>query len=349
VPPEEQFWQRYSPHHEFPLSSATSIVLHALVIGLLILLGVLLFTGDNEGTKPPKIDFKVVKGELGRKFGSGPGGSGGSPEGVGAEAGGKDTKAKTEVTAKTEKEPPGNTLDPAALLKEVEPKKLQVKISPKGERTISGDVAFGKLAQATAQAESDLKKVLSKGKGDSGSGGGLDSGSDKGKGPDKGSGLGGKDKGGGGGNTTEEIRAKRQLRWTLIFRTQHGMDYRDQLSDLGATLAIPTERGEYLIIRDLKKGARGGKIDDVRESVGDRIFWTDSQPLSVKSLSDALGLNPPPPAIHAFFPHKLEATLLKLELNYRGLPEDEIDETRFRIIRRGGTYVPEVSYQTKKR
>ena len=25
IPPEEKFWQRYSPHHEFPLSTVTSI------------------------------------------------------------------------------------------------------------------------------------------------------------------------------------------------------------------------------------------------------------------------------------------------------------------------------------
>ena len=32
APFEEPFWQRYSPHHEFPLSSATSIALHMLAL-----------------------------------------------------------------------------------------------------------------------------------------------------------------------------------------------------------------------------------------------------------------------------------------------------------------------------
>src|SRR5262249_25503504 len=39
VPPDETIWQRYSPHHEFPLSSVTSVTLHILVIVLLGLLG----------------------------------------------------------------------------------------------------------------------------------------------------------------------------------------------------------------------------------------------------------------------------------------------------------------------
>src|SRR5262245_33626219 len=40
IPPEEKFWQRYSPHHEAPLSGASSFFLHigALGLGLLIVL-----------------------------------------------------------------------------------------------------------------------------------------------------------------------------------------------------------------------------------------------------------------------------------------------------------------------
>src|SRR5437588_6756061 len=34
VPPDERFWRRYSPHHELPLSSVSSVALHLLVVGL---------------------------------------------------------------------------------------------------------------------------------------------------------------------------------------------------------------------------------------------------------------------------------------------------------------------------
>src|SRR2546427_35670 len=37
LPPEERFWKRYSPHHEFTLSSASSAVVHILALGILVL------------------------------------------------------------------------------------------------------------------------------------------------------------------------------------------------------------------------------------------------------------------------------------------------------------------------
>jgi hypothetical protein len=42
TPPEEQFWKRYSPHGEAPLSLAGSLGLHALAFGGLLLFGVYL-------------------------------------------------------------------------------------------------------------------------------------------------------------------------------------------------------------------------------------------------------------------------------------------------------------------
>jgi hypothetical protein len=69
VPPDEQFWVRYSPHHEFPLSSITSITLHLLLI-LLLLVGIWLAwkLGWTEDTRGVPIDPVVLEGG-----GSGPG------------------------------------------------------------------------------------------------------------------------------------------------------------------------------------------------------------------------------------------------------------------------------------
>src|ERR1700676_683811 len=39
LPPEERFWKRYSPHHEFSLSGVTSFAVHGLVAALILLLG----------------------------------------------------------------------------------------------------------------------------------------------------------------------------------------------------------------------------------------------------------------------------------------------------------------------
>ncbi len=37
VPPDERFWRRYSPHGELPLSGASSLAVHLLLFGLLML------------------------------------------------------------------------------------------------------------------------------------------------------------------------------------------------------------------------------------------------------------------------------------------------------------------------
>ena len=69
IPPEEAFWQRYSPHHEAPLSGVTSAVLHALVLGLFLFGGWLLWKlGLGHDTKPLPVDVVQMLG-----------GGGGSP------------------------------------------------------------------------------------------------------------------------------------------------------------------------------------------------------------------------------------------------------------------------------
>lgn len=39
LPPDEKFWKRYSPHHEFPLSTVASIAIHAMVGAVILCLG----------------------------------------------------------------------------------------------------------------------------------------------------------------------------------------------------------------------------------------------------------------------------------------------------------------------
>jgi hypothetical protein len=58
-PPEEEFWVRYSPHHELPLSSVTSVALHILAIVFLALIGWIAvnFFDDN---KPPEVTAVAI-------------------------------------------------------------------------------------------------------------------------------------------------------------------------------------------------------------------------------------------------------------------------------------------------
>ena len=73
VPPDERFWQHYSPHGEFPLSSVSSLVIHLLFFGLLALtawLGVVLFSHSSRS-----LPVEAVRLDLG--------GGGGNPHGRG--------------------------------------------------------------------------------------------------------------------------------------------------------------------------------------------------------------------------------------------------------------------------
>src|SRR4051812_18787282 len=83
VPPDEQFWQRYSPHHEFPLSTVTSAALHILVIALLLIGGwLLLKLGWTDPASPVPVDA-VALGAGNSKAG---GGNGAGDDGAAAEA-----------------------------------------------------------------------------------------------------------------------------------------------------------------------------------------------------------------------------------------------------------------------
>src|SRR5438067_9637644 len=80
TPPEERFWQRYSPHHEAPLSGVGSFVLHGLVLGILIL-GYTLLNQRREAESNRLVTMDVVQLEGG---GSGFEGGGGEPGAPGA-------------------------------------------------------------------------------------------------------------------------------------------------------------------------------------------------------------------------------------------------------------------------
>ena len=61
--PDERFWQRYSPHHEFPLSSVSSVMLHALILLLLGLAAFIAFKlGLSDRAKSPPVQVVEVSG-----------------------------------------------------------------------------------------------------------------------------------------------------------------------------------------------------------------------------------------------------------------------------------------------
>jgi hypothetical protein len=329
LPPEEKFWKRYSPHHELPLSTASSVLIHAIALTVLIVGSVLL---AKYGFGENKVEVGVL--DI-------PGGTGGQPGGVEGPATGVEQKEDVRQSAPADEEVKPATPKPEEL-KDVNKTPAPVIESVKDPgRVIEEPGAysqeFAKAREAIAQQVAAATGFASKGQGGSGEGGGKGGGVGTGEGDNRGPGKG-----------KIQQRKTRQQRWVMIFNTRDGDDYTKQLQSLKAILAVPVpdEKDQYLVIEDLSQRPVQPKKKDLQEIK--RIYWIDDKPESVASLSRALGLNPVPSFIVAFFPEELEQELLEKELKYRRLDEDRIEETRFQVRRKGGGYEPVVVEQHTK-
>ena len=146
VPPEEEFWVRYSPHHEFPLSSATSFTLHFLAIAMLALIAWLLWSGEDTDSSLPSME-PVVVGQHG--------GGGGSKEGVGDAPGGEQPAAPQEnVNEDTQaKNKPKNDADTGPVLDDTQIQSVPVDVGPSdGGRTIAAGKAVEELTDTGRRA-----------------------------------------------------------------------------------------------------------------------------------------------------------------------------------------------------
>jgi hypothetical protein len=330
-PPEEKFWQHYSPHHEFPLSSITSVALHVLAVVLLAVVGwVLIKLGLGDENKPPDVRAVIVED---------PGG-GGSKTGVAGNKGtGGNPLPAEEVGPPTEATPKENVEIKDVEVGKVDPLQLPEIKDDQGRQIIQkSNEAMKRLGALDADARSKLfGSVGDKGQGGSGSGGGYGSGEGSGHGPGKGAGK----------NLSQ--RQKRLLRWSMTFNTQNGEDYLNQLRDLkpgtGAILAVPAGNHQYEVIRDLAQRPAKGQVEDI--GTIKRISWVDDKPESVAGLARALGI-PKPEYFIAFFPQELEEHLARLEREFANRNEDDIEETRFVVDRAADGYHARVVAQTPK-
>lgn len=329
VLPEEQFWQRYSPHHEFPLSSTASVALHILVLAFLSVAAwaALYFFGDD--TKPPDVSAVVVDS-----------GGGGSKNGV---ENGPGSGAVKEDTGPTQPDKPPQPDDIKDVnVKEPDPIKLEVNDDKGRPLNVTASEAIKNLSKVDEDARKKLWNSMAgdKGKGGSGKGGGYGSGVGTGTGS-----------GAGSGNKAMSQRQKRAVRWVMHFKVYDGTEYLRQLRDLkpgtGAILAVPAGHGQFEVIRDLSKKPAKGKIEEL-ESLN-RIFWMSDDPTSVAGLAQALGI-PTPPYFAAFLPPELEDELARQEREKSGgAREDDIERTDFDVVRSQDGYRAQVLSVTRRR
>jgi hypothetical protein len=324
VPPEERFWLRYSPHHEFPLANVTSFVAHGLAFGLALLLVVAIGPGRNH-----QVPVEAVRlgGGGGQKTGNGDGPAGGRPP-LEAAANLPDRNAEASPDD-------GRRLDLKATrspewTKDRNPDAKRAFEQPNLTPSLSAFRRLNDKVHAKFQPRGETPRGLD---GD-GSGGG--------KGPGAGPGTGGIGGPGKGGALTR--RERRMQRWRMLFTVGNGAEYVRQLKGLGAILAIPVKESrdwcEYRIVRDL--GRRPAQLLDEDITKIQQIYWHDIDPRSIAEVMTVLSLSIRPSHFVAFMPVELEDRLFEMEMKHaEGRPEKQIKETVFRVRQIGGRYQPE--------
>ena len=163
VPPDERFWQRYSPHYELPISGVSSFAVHAVVLGLAAVIATFGWFMLQEN-KP--IPMETV--EL-------PGGSGANPKGIGNAPG--DGALPENLPRDQQPKPPDKPQEQPADLPQVKKSDAEpvppLPADPAGTRAIDDSGSTARLSGLQDAASKKLMASLAgKGEGGSGSGGG---------------------------------------------------------------------------------------------------------------------------------------------------------------------------------
>jgi len=322
LPPEPEFWQVYSKHYEFPLSTVGSIAAHVFAFAFLVLLLRYAMTGKDKTSVP----IKVVAVATGNQDGDG-----GMDGAIGGGSDGTDEKVDN-------KEPTENQPPPPETPQLVDPKVIAREFMPQfvNDPDAINQFAKNEAVQAFSKMEESIRKPLQQG---------LTKKSDNPDGPGRATeGNTGAGEGGSGGTIT----SRRVMRWTLRFNTRDGRDYLNQLDAMGAGIMIPQppDFRTAHIIRDLKT-PNSGKEEDLAQFT--QMHFSDQRPDSVKEITRALKLDFTPPYFTAFFPKEFEDNLAAQEKAYRGRKEEDIRETVFSIIIRAGKPDVKVVEQTPLR
>jgi hypothetical protein len=150
---------------------------------------------------------------------------------------------------------------------------------------------------------------------------------------------------GGGGGTGTSGRGARVARWVLHFNTRSSKDYLKQLDGVGAQIAFPEVGNKWRYYFDVSSKKRRSEVRDLTSE--NRVYWVDEKPQSIGGVAQELGIAVPPFMI-VFLPVALEDRMLKLELAYQNLSEDEIRRTDFAVVVRAGHYDIRVTRQIPK-
>jgi hypothetical protein len=347
---EETFWQRYSPHHEFPLATVSAVTLCGMALGVLILLWLVNFGLNPEFEGPPGSDAVAVL--------PGGGGPGMDDEGTSTAplAKAKTELAPSDVPSKPTAPRPAAPTDP--LVKDFKANPLTVP----GEQEASLDTRpFEKLEKDANQADLERRiqaerAAAQKAKRESaktGSGGppggkngpGAGGGTGTGVGPGNGSGTGPN----GGGTrgwrapTVQEIHARR---WRITLAPDIDLHLRTLIA-MRVTYIFVDNGGRLHQVLDLKRTPVETKaippIDPTRV-----VAWQFEDQRILPGLALKLGLRFRPKMGLITLPADVEQNLAAVEqeaMLKQGRPEGTIRQTHFgvRFNNANGTYEPYVT------
>jgi len=322
LPPAEQFWKKYSPHYELPISTVATGAFHLLVVATIIIIATLLMKPVE---KPPVPVRSITLTDAPSGSLNGSPGSGGGDE-------------KAEVTDERPEEPVRNI--PKADLERVMVAASQwvpeLKDNQDALKAMVESPNFKKLDGLNE----DLKKRIAKGFGNP-NGSGDNAG--KGNTGEAGTGSGGK----GGPDATSS--GSRSSRWIITFKTNSGPDYLRQLSAFGAKIVVeePPDWKRNRIFDDLIN-TNPGRLLGAGDALPEMSFVDDNK-ASVKRVAETLGVNFVPPRFIAFFPKDVEVQLAAKETAFRNRKEDQIYSTTFSVVERDGKYEIKVTDQVAKR
>jgi hypothetical protein len=329
LPPDEKFWQRYSAHHEMPLSGMTSLFLHALVVGLLLIVGyVVSLRWHGETHKPPTMTVVTLEGP------------GDGDEGLGGPEGLPGQNDRTELTPSTTPTQPMTAFEAALQLDEAPSVELFVPAETKPQPETKDLLSeLDQLAQ-DAKLTTPVKKAqagTNNPKGVGGQGGIGDApGPGKGKrGPGKG--IGGPP---GGKMTQQQIFA---WRWRFdLFGS--GKEHADKLAAVGVVLAFPDVQGGYWVINDFRRRPAALQKENM-DKYKNAVKWINKDQRSLFELAKELQLPFVPQFVVMLLPKEREQQMAQAEGAFARQQRRDlarIQATHFDFLLRGDSFEPVV-------
>jgi hypothetical protein len=151
-----------------------------------------------------------------------------------------------------------------------------------------------------------------------------------------------------GGVSEPSDRVKRSFRWKINFDKATPKAYLEQLHGMGAILGIPDVKDQevYHTVRDLEK--RPAKVLEEDPMKLGLIPWFNNDPEWTAQLMKELGIDSKAKGFVVFLPIAMEEAFVKVEREFGGLKDKDIEETIFRLERDGDRLVPKVTEQKKK-